>query len=110
MVDTNLTDAEYRYFNDKNAGVNSGYGGLATAQVSVGTTATLLAAARVGRGSIMLTNLGTVDTWIGGSGVTTTTGVLLVGTKGATLTIPTSAAVYGIVATGTNSISVSEVF
>ena len=73
-----------------------GTGAMATAQVSVGTGSTLIVAARADRASVTITNLGTVDIYIGNTGVTAGTGTLLVGTKGAAITIPTTAAVYGI--------------
>lgn len=83
---------------------------VATGQVSIGATATLIAAARPGRSSVTIVNGGTTDVFIGGSGVTTTTGMLLSGTKGQLITIPTSGAVYGVVATGTESVSEMEAF
>lgn len=83
---------------------------IATNQVSVGTSATLLAARRVPRGTIQITNLGTVDVFVGGPGVTTSNGHLLAGVKGTTITLPTGSAVYAIVGTGTQSVSIVEVF
>lgn len=73
-------------------------GGFATAQVTVDTTSggVLVAAARPGRYAVTIINLGTVDTYFGNKGLTTSTGALLVGTKGASITIPTDDAVYGI--------------
>jgi len=46
----------------------------------------------------------------GGGGVTTGTGQLLPGVKGASLTIPTTAAIYGVVATGTQTVCALETF
>lgn len=89
--------------------VSKGSGGLATAQVSVGTTATQIVAARAGRGSVKITNLGTTDVFIGVAGVTATTGDLLPGTKGASIVIPASVAVFGVAATA-QTVSVMEVF
>lgn len=85
-------------------------GSVATAQVSVASTATLVAAARAGRGAVIVTNLGAVAVYLGAAGVTTTTGTLLPGVVGASVTIPTSAAVYGVDATGTQAVSVAEVY
>jgi hypothetical protein len=65
---------------------------LTTGQVSVGTTATLIAAAQAGRQSITI-NAGTGTCAIGGSTVTLTTGYLL---PAAPDTTATSAAVYGV--------------
>lgn len=88
----------------------AGLSTLATAQVSVAATATVIAAARTGRSQVTVTNLGTTDVFLGGSGVTTTTGILLTGTKGASVTLTFAGALYGIVATGTQSVSVAETF
>ena len=76
--------------------VAKGSAAMATNQVSVATTSTLIVAARTGRSSVTITNLGATDIFIGNTGVGLTTGTLLVGTKGAAITIPTSAAIYGI--------------
>lgn len=81
---------------------------MATGQVTVATTATQIVAARTGRSSVTIVNDGTVDVFLGGSTVTTTTGELLAGVKGQTLTLNTSAAVYGIVATGTETVTYVE--
>jgi hypothetical protein len=89
---------------------SQGSGNFAPAQATVSTTATQIVAARSGRNAVTIINGGTVDVFIGGSGVTTTTGALLAGTKGASLTIPTGAAVYGIVATGTEPVSAFETY
>lgn len=82
------------------------YEGFTTAQVSVGTTATLLAAAADGRDSVIVTNMGTVDVFIGDANVTTSNGALLAGVKGTTLIIPATTALYGRVAAGTQAVSV----
>jgi hypothetical protein len=85
-------------------------GGFAVARVSVGTTAggTLLAAARPGRVAVTIINEGTADVRLGNAGVTTSIGALLTGLKGASVTIPTSDAVYAIVGSGTQNVSVIE--
>lgn len=90
----------------------SGAGGFKTAQVSVADTAggTLLAANRSGRSAITIVNHGTTAVYVGQSGVTTATGVLLPGVEGASITIPTQAAVYGIVSAGTQTVSVLETY
>lgn len=81
---------------------------LATGQVSVTATAggTLIAAARTGRISITITMLGAVDAFLGNTGLTSATGTLLLGTKGSSITLGTSAAIYGIAA---SAVSVSYV-
>jgi hypothetical protein len=74
---------------------------FAPAQVSVGTTATQIVAARpgaigTGRISVTITNTTTTPIFLGGSGVTLTTGALLPGIVGASKTISTTAAIFGI--------------
>jgi hypothetical protein len=76
---------------------------FAPAQVSVGTSATSIAAARAGaigtgRVSITITNTTTTPIFLGGSGVTATTGQLLPGIVGASVTLNTTAAIFGIAA------------
>lgn len=92
--------------------VNKGSGSLATNQQSVAATAggTLIVAARTGRSSVTIFQLGSTQVWLGVNGVTTTTGVPLIGTAGTAVTIPTSAAVYGIVATGSQTVAYLETF
>lgn len=89
---------------------SAGASTLATTQVTVNSTATQIVAARTGRDAVIIVNLGTTDVYIGVSGVTTSTGLLLLGTKGAAVSIPTTAAVYGIVGAGTQAVSVMEVY
>lgn len=84
--------------------------GLNTAQATVGTTATLIIAGRPGRKEVTLVNHGTTDVYFGAAGVSTSTGSLLTGTKGAGITIATEAAIYGIVGSGTQAVSAIETF
>jgi hypothetical protein len=79
-------------------------------QATITTTATLLAPANTARNGVAITNLGTTDIYLGGSGVTTANGALLVGTKGTSKFIPTKAAVYGIVGAGSQAVSVEDYF
>lgn len=79
-----------------------------TTQVTIAATATLIAAARPGRRKLKVVNLGTTAVYLGGSGVTTTTGLLLTGAVGAEREIETSEAVYGIVAAATQDVSAVE--
>lgn len=98
---------------DTNGGyaVSKGSGNIATAQVSVATSSTLIAAARAGRGSIKITNItGAQQIYIGNTGVTTATGDLLPAAVGASITIPANVAIYGIAATAAQTVSVMEVF
>lgn len=83
---------------------------LATAQVSVTTAATLIASARPNRDSLLITNTGATDVWLGGATVTTTTGVLLPGSKGASVSLPYAGALYGIVASGSVTVTVADVY
>jgi len=99
----------YLATNSLNA-VSRGASTLATGQVAVGTTATQIVAARTLRGSVKITNLSTVDIYIGNSGVTTTTGDLLPGTRGASITVPVSVALFGIGAAAGASVSFMDVY
>lgn len=76
---------------------------IVTAQQAVGTLAVLLAAANATFLWTTVTQLGTVDVYIGGTNaVTTSTGTLLVGIRGASITIPTDGAIYGISASSSS--------
>ncbi len=90
--------------------VSRGTEGFATGQATLTTAATLIVPARVGRSAVTIFNGGTTDSFLGGSAVTTGNGSLLVGTKGASVTIPTGAAIYGVVGTGTQAVSYMETF
>ncbi|MFA4974990.1 MAG: hypothetical protein WC683_20490 [bacterium] len=83
---------------------------IATAQVSVGTAATGIVPGRANRKNVRIVNHGTTDVFIGDSGVTTTTGTLLQGVIGYSITIEGNAAVFGIVATGTQTVSYLEAY
>jgi hypothetical protein len=90
-----------------------GSGALATAQASIGVTASQIVAARtggVGTGRIAVTlyNFGSATIYFGNTGVTATTGMPL--PVGASVTLNTTAALYGIAASGTQTIGVTETF
>lgn len=68
---------------------------LSAAAVTVGTSAVLLAAAASGRQSVAIQNLGSVDVFIGGAGVTTGAGIKIAAGTGFTVD-KTTAAIYGI--------------
>ena len=68
-----------------------------TGQVSVTSAATLIIAANASRKGVLITNTGNATVYVGTSGVTATTGHAL--PAGASLSLPTLAAVYGIAAT-----------
>lgn len=96
--------------NNGSFAVSKGSSTIATSQVSVATTSTQVVAARALRGSVKITNLGTTDVFIGVTGVTTTTGDLLPGTKGASITVPTNAAVFAVASGAAQTVSVMEVY
>lgn len=83
---------------------------IATAQVSVAATATLIAAARAGRRSITVEQLGTTAVYLGAAGVTTGIGVLLAATVGSSVTFNTTAAIYGITASGSQTVAEFELY
>jgi hypothetical protein len=93
-----------------------GAANIAASQVSVTSTATLISAARTGapgtgRVDITIENFGSTDVFLGGSGVTISTGMKLPGNPGANTTITTTAAIYGIVASGnTQTVSALETY
>jgi hypothetical protein len=88
----------------------SGTGGYDTNQVSVGATATLIAARRPGRNAVtVINNGGSAKVYLGNSAaVTTSTGAPLAAADGASVTIPTQEAVYGIVGSGSQAVGVIE--
>lgn len=86
------------------------YSNINANTVTVGATATLIVAARAGRKEVMIVNNGTIAVNLGGSGVTASAGLLLAGNLGEGVTITGGAAVYGIVASGTETVSYLEVY
>lgn len=80
---------------------------FATNQVTVqSTSATKIVAQNTGRKTVLITNLGSVAIYLGpNSNVTTTTGQLLPGTAGASISIPSTSAVWGIAASATQAVS-----
>ena len=90
-----------------------GAAGLATAQASIGTTAAQIVAARtgaVGTGRVTVTifNTGSTTVFVGASGVTTASGAQI--QPGASRTINTTAAIFGIVASGTGAVDAMETY
>ncbi len=75
---------------------------IGTGQVNVTTTATLIKATTSTRRSITIKNQGTVDMFIGTATVTTATGFLIKAGESITLSQNT-AAIYGIVASGSTT-------
>lgn len=83
-----------------------------TGQASVGQTPTLIVAQNAGRKAVVITNLGTNDIYISygsnivqGPNLSAAAGQLLPGTKGASISIPSTSAVWGICPAGTQSVS-----
>jgi hypothetical protein len=68
-----------------------------TGQISVLATATLIVAQNTGRHAVLITNTTTTAIYLGiDATVTTPTGQLLPGVVGASISIPSKSAVYGI--------------
>lgn len=83
---------------------------LETGQISVGTSATLILPARRQRRSLLIVQHGSNAVYIGkDENVTSTTGVLLTGTAGVGLSIPTTGEVWGI-AGSTQTVSYIEIY
>jgi hypothetical protein len=78
--------------------INKGGANIVTGQATVGTTATLVAAARPGRQRIDVTVTTAVQCAFGGPGVTLATGWPLAATAYAADNWPTAAALYGVCA------------
>jgi hypothetical protein len=76
--------------------INKGGANIVTGQATVGTTATLVAAARPGRQRIDVTVTTAVQCAFGGPGVTLATGWPLAATAYAADNWPTAAALYGV--------------
>lgn len=86
-----------------------GYINIGTNQVSVGASATQIIAARVDRNTVTIVNHGSVDVYLGiDNTVTTSTGVLLPGVKGASISLPVTTPVWGIVGAGSQTVSYLE--
>ena len=89
---------------------SAGSQNFATTQVTLATSATLILAARANRIAVTIETLGTSASYIGGVTVTTSTGVPLLAVAGASITIPTQAAVYGVVGSGTQVVGAFETY
>jgi hypothetical protein len=106
--------AQAAYGGAVNVNNNSvGAASIASAQTSVGTSASLIVAARTGApgtGRIAATfyNAGAVTVYLGPSGVTASTGFALA--PGATFTFNSATAFYGITASGTATVSAMETY
>lgn len=79
---------------------------ITTGQSAPTTAATSIAAARPTRKRIVLVNQGTVDVYVGNSSITTTNGLLL--PVGASVTLYTTAQIYGRTNSGTAAVHYIE--
>jgi hypothetical protein len=79
-------------------------------QVTVTGTATQLVAANASRSGFQVVNTSTTDVYLGESNVTTSTGHLLAGTKGASIGFATTQAVYGITSGASEVVTILETF
>lgn len=86
-----------------------GLGTLGTNQVAVAATATQIVGARTTRSGVLIINPSAVIVYVGNtSGVTTANGAPI--GPGNWITLPTTSAVFGISATGTNTVAFVEVY
>lgn len=69
---------------------------LATNQVSVTTSSTLVVAARAGRQSVTISSTTAVVYYLGANGVTAANGLYVAAAAGASITLNTAAAVYAV--------------
>lgn len=93
------------------AGATIGANNFASSQHLVTNTASLIVAARPGRIAVTIQQLGSTFVYLGmTAGVTTSTGIPLLGTPGASITLPVTSAIYGIVPAGTQNVSVAETY
>lgn len=84
--------------------VSKGGSNMATGQVAVTTSATLVAAARAGRQMITLSPTTAVVYYVGNTGVTSSTGLYVA--AGASITLETAAAVYAV---GASAVTISYI-
>ena len=78
----------------------AGAANFAPASETITTTPVLIAAARSGRSSVTVESNSTTPVYLGGPGVTASTGFLLPGVAGASLSINFAGALYGVTSTG----------
>lgn len=74
------------------------------------TLATKIVSESSKRSGILVTNMSNVEIFFGDASISTTTGLYLLGMKGAGIAIPTTAEVWAIAAAGTPTISWMEVY
>jgi len=79
---------------------------MATGQVAVTTSATLVVAARTGRQKVTLSSTTAVVFYVGNIGVTSATGLYVAAAAGASITLDTAAAVYAV---GASAVTISYI-
>ena len=84
---------------------------IASTQVSVGTSPTLISPARATRRSVLLVNVGgSSKVYFGNTTVSTAAGSYLPAVDGASLSVPTTAEIWAVVASSTQNVSALEVY
>jgi hypothetical protein len=89
---------------------NTGAPNITGAQILIDTSPDVIVSARPTRRSVLIVNHSTTDVFIMNSTVNPTAGVLLLGVKGASITIPTTSEVRGICASGSALVSYLETY
>lgn len=92
------------------SGAVIGTANVANSQGTVTTTSTTLVSSRATRRAVMLTQLSTTAVYFGSGTVSTTTGSPLIGTVGAFVVVPTTAALQAVTPSGTASVAILEVY
>ena len=83
---------------------------IATGQLIVETTLTLVVAARPERRGVLIINGSSLPLFLGDEGVTVANGLRILGVEGTGIVIPTTHAIYGVVASGSASVSYMELY
>lgn len=81
---------------------------LASFQVQIGTTPTLIVPASAGGYRATITQMGNSDIYLGGPNVSPTTGSLLPGGVGKERTVNNTQPLYGVVISGNQAVTVLE--
>ena len=83
---------------------------LAPFQATVSSAPTALALARTQRQFVTVINSGATAIYLGGAGVTASTGVMLPGVAGASITIAFTGDLYAVTASGAQAVTGYEVY
>jgi hypothetical protein len=104
------TEAHQIEANEALAAISVGSNNWSTTQIAVSDTATLICPYRAGRRAVTITALSASAVYLGGDdSVSIASGVPLAGVIGATKTIETCAAIWGVTADSA-TVSVEELF